>query len=286
MNTKKIKTINDEAEDENILNTYIREIDRIPLLTNDEEYTLAVKAKNGDMNAREKLITSNLRFVIKIAKEFQNRGLPLKDLISEGNIGLLTAIDKFEPELGNKFTTYAVWWIRQAVIKAIGDKARLIRLPMNRYAQLNSIQLAKATLERQGEKADAANLAKLCNMTEEDVNSILNITNNVFSLDAPVNEDDDYSFGDVIEDKSMGPDEALLAKSLTQSIDDIMKMYSEREREIIRLRYGLHDTKPLSLKEIGELYGLSKERIRQIEKKILSKLSKDKNVSELKAYIA
>lgn len=286
MNTKKIKTINDEAEDENILNTYIREIDRIPLLTNDEEYTLAVKAKNGDMNAREKLITSNLRFVIKIAKEFQNRGLPLKDLISEGNIGLLTAIDKFEPELGNKFTTYAVWWIRQAVIKAIGDKARLIRLPMNRYAQLNSIQLAKATLERQGEKADAANLAKLCNMTEEDVNSILNITNNIFSLDAPVNEDDDYSFGDVIEDKSMGPDEALLAKSLTQSIDDIMKMYSEREREIIRLRYGLHDTKPLSLKEIGELYGLSKERIRQIEKKILSKLSKDKNVSELKAYIA
>ena len=286
MNTKKIKTINDEAEDENILNTYIREIDRIPLLTNDEEYTLAVKAKNGDMNAREKLITSNLRFVIKIAKEFQNRGLPLKDLISEGNIGLLTAIDKFEPELGNKFTTYAVWWIRQAVIKAIGDKARLIRLPMNRYAQLNSIQLAKATLEKQGEKADAANLAKLCNMTEEDVNSILNITNNIFSLDAPVNEDDDYSFGDVIEDKSMGPDEALLAKSLTQSIDDIMKMYSEREREIIRLRYGLHDTKPLSLKEIGELYGLSKERIRQIEKKILSKLSKDKNVSELKAYIA
>ena len=286
MNTKKIKTINDEAEDENILNTYIREIDRIPLLTNDEEYTLAVKAKNGDMNAREKLITSNLRFVIKIAKEFQNRGLPLKDLISEGNIGLLTAIDKFEPELGNKFTTYAVWWIRQAVIKAIGDKARLIRLPMNRYAQLNSIQVAKATLEKQGEKADAANLAKLCNMTEEDVNSILNITNNIFSLDAPVNEDDDYSFGDVIEDKSMGPDEALLAKSLTQSIDDIMKMYSEREREIIRLRYGLHDTKPLSLKEIGELYGLSKERIRQIEKKILSKLSKDKNVSELKAYIA
>ena len=281
-----IKFNNKEEETRDSLNTYIHEIEKISLLNPKEEYELALKAKSGDNEAREKLLNTNLRFVVSVAKSFQNRGLPLEDLISEGNIGLINAIDKFQPELGNKFISYAVWWIRQSIIKAIGDKSKLIRLPMNRNVQLNSIQAAKALLEKDGSEATIEEIAQSCGIDEDNVSSLLNISNNVCSLDAPLTEDESHTFGDILEDNADGPDEILLTNSLTQAIDNIMSNFTEREKNIIILRYGLHGAKPLSLKEIGEIYGLSKERIRQIEKKIVFRLSKDESVADLKAYIA
>ena len=235
--------------DNSILTTYLREVEKVPLLSREEEYELAVRAKKGDLEARNRLAEANSRFVISIAKKFQGHGLPLIDLISEGNIGLLVAIDKFEPEKGFHFISYAVWWIRQSIMKALADKSRMVRLPVNRIDQADEYAI------------------------------------NVTSLDTPVG-DEDSTLGDFIESSDEGPDEQVLAKALTESIDRILSSFTEKEREIITLRYGLHDHKPMSLKEIGDLYGLTKERIRQIEKRVLSNLLSNSDVQDLKSYVA
>ena len=238
-----------EKED-SVLSTYIREVEKIPLLSREDEYSLAVKAKNGDINARNRLAEANSRFVISVAKKFQGKGLPLEDLISEGNIGLLTAIDKFEPEKGFHFISYAVWWIRQSIMKAIADKSRMVRLPVNRIDQA-------------------------------DIYGI-----DVCSLDSPVGNDDLTSVGDFIESSEEGPDEVVLKQALTEAIDRILDGFTKKEREIITMRYGLHDHKQLSLKEVGDIYGLTKERIRQIEKKVIEKMTGDDFVRDLKYYVA
>jgi len=269
-----------------LLTTYIREIERIPLLTREQEYDLAVKAKHGDMEARAKLIESNSRFVISVAKSYQNRGLPLTDLISEGNVGLITAIDKFEPETGYHFISYAVWWIRQSILKALGDKSRMIRLPMNRNADLMQVQGVKSRLEQEMDNVSLEDIAKACSMTTDQVSEILNYSRDVTSLDAPVSEGEDASFGDFIESTQAGPEEELVGKALVESIDRILGRLNERERDIIIRRYGLHDSKRLSLKEVGDLYGVTKERIRQIEKKVLGSMQADSEMQQLKAYIA
>lgn len=271
---------------ENILQTYIKAVEKIPLLSREEEYSLAVKSKNGDLAARTKLIESNSRFVISIAKNYQNRGLSLEDLISEGNIGLITAIDKFEPEKGFHFISYAVWWIRQVILKAIGDKSRLIRLPMNRNADFIQVQSAKNKIEQNCEEASIEDIAKACSMTEEEVAEVLSFTHEITSLDAPVADGEGATLGDFIESEENGPEETLIEKSLSESIDQILASFSERERDIIIKRYGLHNTRPLSLKEVGDLYGVTKERIRQIEKKVIINMRRNENVKNLRTYIA
>ena len=269
------------------LSMYLRDIEKIPLIGRDEEYDLAMRAKNGDSAARERLVNGNLRFVVSIAKQFQGRGLPLIDLISEGNIGLLTAIDKFEPEKGYHFISYAVWWIRQAILKAIGEKSRMIRLPMNKSADLIQILQAKSNLEKNGyDDASIEAIAAECGMTESEVLEILQIARDVSSLDAPVGSEEDSSFGDFIESDDPRPDDIVMDEALRNSVRKILGTLSEKERGIITLRYGLDNNEAMSLKEVGEVYNLTKERIRQIEKKVLNNLLQNEEVRELKAYIA
>ncbi len=269
------------------LSLYLKEIEKIPLLDRDEEYRLAVMAKKGDSYARNRLVEANLRFVVSIAKQYQNRGLPLSDLISEGNIGLLTAMDKFEPEKGYHFISYAVWWIRQSILKAIGEKSRMIRLPMNRSADLVQILQAKTNLEENGyNDASIEDIAAECGMTKEQVLEVMQMSREVSSLDAPVGAEEDSSFGDFIESDLQKPDEVVMDEALKESVKRILDTLPERERGIIALRFGLEGKKPMSLKEVGELYNLTKERIRQIEKKVLGQLAEDGTVQDLKAYIA
>ncbi|MBQ4280957.1 MAG: RNA polymerase sigma factor RpoD/SigA [Spirochaetales bacterium] len=282
-----INTNKSLAAENGALSMYLKDIEKIPLIGRDEEYDLAIKAKNGDAAARERLVNGNLRFVVSIAKQFQGRGLPLIDLISEGNIGLLTAIDKFEPEKGYHFISYAVWWIRQAILKAIGEKSRMIRLPMNKSADLIQILQAKSNLEKNGyDDASIEAIAAECGMDAQDVLEIMQIARDVSSLDAPVNSEEDTSFGDFLESDEPRPEEVVMDEALKNSVRKILGTLSEKERGIITLRFGLDNNKALSLKEVGEIYNLTKERIRQIEKKVLSNLLENEEVRELKAYIA
>ncbi|MBQ7283074.1 MAG: RNA polymerase sigma factor RpoD/SigA [Spirochaetales bacterium] len=282
-----INTNKSLAAENGALSMYLKDIEKIPLIGRDEEYDLAIRAKNGDAAARERLVNGNLRFVVSIAKQFQGRGLPLIDLISEGNIGLLTAIDKFEPEKGYHFISYAVWWIRQAILKAIGEKSRMIRLPMNKSADLIQILQAKSNLEKNGyDDASVEAIAAECGMDAQDVLEIMQIARDVSSLDAPVNSEEDTSFGDFIESDEPRPEEVVMDEALKNSVRKILGTLSEKERGIITLRFGLDNNKALSLKEVGEIYNLTKERIRQIEKKVLSNLLENEEVRELKAYIA
>ena len=282
-----INTNKSIAAENGALSMYLKDIEKIPLIGRDEEYELAIRAKNGDSVARERLVNGNLRFVVSIAKQFQGRGLPLIDLISEGNIGLLTAIDKFEPEKGYHFISYAVWWIRQAILKAIGEKSRMIRLPMNKSADLIQILQAKSNLEKNGyDDASIEAIAAECGMTESEVLEILQIARDVSSLDAPVGSEEDSSFGDFIESDDPRPDDIVMDEALKNSVRKILGTLSEKERGIITLRYGLDNNEAMSLKEVGEVYNLTKERIRQIEKKVLNNLLQNEEVRELKAYIA
>ena len=282
-----INTNKSLAAENGALSMYLKDIEKIPLIGRDEEYDLAMRAKNGDDAARERLVNGNLRFVVSIAKQFQGRGLPLIDLISEGNIGLLTAIDKFEPEKGYHFISYAVWWIRQAILKAIGEKSRMIRLPMNKSANLIQILQAKSNLEKNGyDDASIEAIAAECGMDAQDVLEIMQIARDVSSLDAPVNSEEDTSFGDFLESDEPRPEEVVMDEALKNSVRKILGTLSEKERGIITLRFGLDNNKALSLKEVGEIYNLTKERIRQIEKKVLSNLLENEEVRELKAYIA
>ena len=279
--------INATTHENSALTLYLRDIEKIPLITREEEYELALKAKAGDSYARERLVNGNLRFVVSIAKQYQNRGLPLIDLISEGNIGLLTAIDKFEPEKGYHFISYAVWWIRQSILKAIGEKSRMIRLPMNKSADLIQILQAKTNLEKSGmDDVSLDDIARECGMDRSDVLEIMQIARDVSSLDAPVSAGEDTSYGDFIECDKPRPDEVVMSEALKTSVSRILDTLSEKERGIIKLRFGLDNRDAMSLKEVGEIYHLTKESIRQIEKKVLTALAENQEVKELKAYIA
>ncbi len=273
-------------DEKSVLATYISEVQNISLLSRDEEYEYAVRAKNGDMAARNRLIESNSRFVISVAKQYQNRGIPLEDLICEGNIGLINAIDKFEPEKGFHFISYAVWWIRQAIMKAIVDQGRMIRLPMNRNAEYVQVINAKVKLESEDREVSLSDIACECGLNEEQVKEILSYNKEVCSLDVPVGDDDSTPMGDLIVSESDRPEEEIMEKSLKEQFDRILSAFPERERNIIICRYGLQNHEPLSLKDVGDLYGLTKERIRQIEKKVLTSMSNNPEVREMKSYIA
>ena len=274
------KMLNSESaydDDKDVLSIYLKEINRIPMISHEEENELALKAKAGDKRAREKLINSNLRFVVTVAKKYQGQGLPLEDLINEGNLGLLTALEKFEPEKGYHFISYAVWWIRQSILKAVCEKSRAVRLPLNRANELFQIQKIQKTLIHESGSSDVSvdDIAAESGLEPDLIRDLLAVSREMVSFDAPVaskGEISDSKVGDFIEDDKMGPEEEVMQASLKEDVETLLSTLTEKERDIIILRFGLHDTKPMSLKEIGDLYGLTKERIRQIEKRAIEKM--------------
>jgi RNA polymerase primary sigma factor len=279
----------DTYDDENIISIYLKEINKIPLLTREEEDHYARRAAQGDKEAIDKLVSANLRFVVNVAKKYQNQGLPLSDLINEGNIGLINAIERFDVDKGFHFISYAVWWIRQAILKAISEKARMIRLPLNRANEL--VQIEKARKQLQVGKADEpeiAEIAEAVNMDKDHVASLLRISQDLVSLDTPVYADKGTSqLGDFIEDREYrAPEDEAMDKSLKEDINKMLKTLSEKESDIIQYRYGLNGKTPLSLKDIGDKYNLTKERIRQIEKKAIKRLQHPSRSGHLEAYTA
>jgi RNA polymerase primary sigma factor len=282
-------TVNRSSFDENILSTYLKEINTIPLLTREEEYEYAVAAASGDANAKEKLVKANLRFVVNVAKKYQNQGLPLMDLISEGNIGLLNAVERFDATKGYHFISYAVWWIRQSILKAVCEKSRMIRLPLNRANELVQIDKArKVVLNNRTEEAELKEIAELLNMSQDHVRDIVNISREMVSLDSPVSIDRDAStVGDFLEDDQYEqPENFVIESGLREDIDGVLGTLSGKEADVIRFRYGLNGYKAMSLKEIGDQFGLTKERIRQIEKKAIRRLQHPSRMNRLEAYVA
>jgi RNA polymerase primary sigma factor len=283
------QVIYSENQESSSLSYYLNEISKIPLLTREEEESLATLAKNGDKKAKEKLIRANLRFVVTVAKKYRNRGIPLADLINEGNMGLITAIDKFEVERGFHFISYAVWWIRQAILKAICERSRAIRLPLNRANELVQIEKAKRFMEiRDNVEPTPEEIAKELSMDKDLVNHLLNVSRETISLETPAYEDKKNSscISDFITDEKFDtPEEEVEKKSLHEAINKVLNTLTEKEKQIIEYRYGLNGNKSMSLKQIGEKYDLTKERIRQIEKKALVRLRHSSRSDKLRAFI-
>ena len=283
------QVIYSENQESSSLSYYLNEISKIPLLTREEEESLATLAKNGDKKAKEKLIRANLRFVVTVAKKYRNRGIPLADLINEGNMGLITAIDKFEVERGFHFISYAVWWIRQAILKAICERSRTIRLPLNRANELVQIEKAKRFMEtRDNIEPTAEDIAKELSMDKDLVKHLLNVSKETISLETPVYEDKKTSscISDFITDEKFDtPEEEIEKQSLHDAINKVLNTLTEKEKQIIEYRYGLNGNKSMSLKQIGEKYDLTKERIRQIEKKALVRLRHSSRSDKLRAFI-
>ena len=276
-------------DDKDVLSIYLKQINKIPMISHEEEYELALKAQQGDKNAREKLINSNLRFVVTVAKKYQGQGLPLEDLINEGNIGLLTAIDKFEPDKGYHFISYAVWWIRQSIMKAVCEKSRAVRLPLNRANELFQIQKIQKALIHDSGSTDVSveEIADASGLEADLVKDLLAVSREMVSFDAPVaskGELSDSKVGDFIEDEKLGPEEEVINKSLKNDIESLLSTLTDKEREIIIMRFGLYDVKPMSLKEIGDQYGLTKERIRQIEKRAIEKMRMPNRYKLIESY--
>lgn len=279
------KSTNDTYEDNRLFTLYLQEINRIPLLSEEEEIALARRAKAGDKKAMDKLVVSNLRFVVSIAKKYQGAGLSLIDLVQEGSMGLMTAVQKFEPERGYHFISYGVWWIRQAITKAINDKGRAVRLPMNRVAQLDQIQKAEKAMQDEGwGNPDDEAIAAETGIDKNDVRDLRFISRDMVSLDAPVSSpkgDGQNAVGDFVPDMDAEPEAEAVETSVHDTINTVLSTLTDRERDVIERRYGLNGREEQSLKEIGEQYGLTKERIRQIEKKALEKMRLGENGQRL-----
>ncbi len=267
---EQIRTVSDGES----LKTYINEINKIPLLSREEEDSLARRMDKGDPDAREQLINANLRFVVKIAKKYMNKGLPLVDLINEGNMGLIMACKKFDFRKGYHFISYAVWWIRQSIAKAIAEQVGMIRLPLNRYLQLAKIKKIQKERNINDDEINTSEFADYLNTKEDYVNDILKASKSYVSLDNPVAHDKkEIKLEDVLLDqKNKEPVESLYEKDLKDVINSTLQTLTEREQLILKHRFGLDNHEELSLSEIGKMFNLTKERIRQIEKKAIRRL--------------
>ncbi len=274
-------------DEDRSLDLYLREIGETPLITAQQEVALAKRIKLGDQDALEKLTKANLRFVVSVAKQYQNQGLSLADLINEGNIGLIKAAKRFDETRGFKFISYAVWWIRQAILQALAEQSRIVRLPLNRVGTLHKIGKISSSLEQEyGREPSPDEIAKELELSAVEVSDTLKISNTHLSLDAPFSISEDNSLMDVLEDEFQpAPDEDLLSESLRLEIERALDSLSSREAEVINLYFGLNSEKALTLEEIGARFNLTRERVRQIKEKAIRRLRHASRSKSLRAYL-
>ena len=271
------------------LDKYFQEIGKVELITPEEEIELASRIKKGDRMALEKLTKANLRFVVSVAKQYQNKGLPLSDLINEGNLGLIKAAQKFDETRGFKFISYAVWWIKQSIMQAIADQSRMVRIPLNRVAALTKIGKAFGTLEQEYEREPSAEeIASELDMDVDEVDYALKIAGRTVSMDAPLKQGDDNknSLLDIMSNEHEAtPDNELMKQSLRYEIERSLSTLSEREAEVIKLYFGINRENSQTLEEIGERLNLTRERVRQIKEKALLRLRHSSRSKNLKVYL-
>jgi RNA polymerase primary sigma factor len=276
----------DDIADDSV-RLYLREIGKIPLLTAEEELALAKKVKSGDKRAKDQMAEANMRLVVSIAKRYVGRGLDLLDLIQEGNTGLLRAVEKFDPDRGFKFSTYATWWIRQAITRAIADQARTIRIPVHMVETINKlIRIQRQLLQDLGREPTPEEIGREMEFSPEKVREILKVSQEPVSLETPIGEEEDSHLGDFIEDSdAVVPVDAASFILLQEQLDSVLHTLSEREKKVIQLRFGLTDGHPRTLEEVGREFGVTRERIRQIESKTLSKLRHPSRSQKLRDYL-
>ena len=269
------------------LDKYLQEIGKVDLLTADEEIELAKKIKKGDQKALEKLVKANLRFVVSVAKQYQNQGLTLGDLINEGNLGLIKAAKRFDETRGFKFISYAVWWIRQSILQALAEQSRIVRLPLNRVGALNKIGRAYSNLEQEFEREPSATeLAKELEMDITEISDTLKLSGRHISMDAPFSQGEENRLIDVLEnDEEPSPDYSLMSESLRDEITRALLTLSEREAEVIKLYFGLGTEHSMTLEEIGERFNLTRERVRQIKEKAIRRLRHASRSKNLRSYL-
>ena len=270
------------------LEKYLQEIGKVDLLTPEEEVELAKKIKQGDQLALEKLTKANLRFVVSVAKQYQNQGLSLSDLINEGNLGLIKAAQRFDETRGFKFISYAVWWIRQSILQALAEQSRIVRLPLNKVGSLNKINKAFSELEQSYEREPSADeLAELLEIPTEEVQTTLGVAARHVSMDAPFADGEDNSLLDVLEDRTTGKTDQALEynQSLRSEIERSLSTLTDRQCEVIKFYFGIGIEHPMSLEDIGERFGLTRERVRQIKDKAINKLRSTSRSKLLKNYL-
>lgn len=266
---------------------YLKEIGRVPLLSPEDELELARRAQAGDENAKRRLAEANLRLVVSIAKRYVGRGMLFLDLIQEGNLGLIKAVEKFDYHKGFKFSTYATWWIRQAITRAIADQARTIRIPVHMVETINKlIRVSRQLLQTLGREPTAEEIAEEMGMSVERVREIIKIAQEPVSLETPIGEEEDSHLGDFIEDQDVpAPAEAASFRLLKEQLEEVLDTLTSREEKVLRLRFGLEDGRARTLEEVGQVFGVTRERIRQIEAKALRKLRHPSRSKKLKDFL-
>ena len=271
------------------LSIYLEEINKIPLLTPEQEQELVKKAVAGSKVAKNKLVEANLRFVVKIAKEYMNRGIEFEDLINEGNAGLMQAINHFDANAGVKFISYAVWWIRQSIMKALYEHGHEIRLPMNRANELVNIEKARKLVADKPENIQVEEISAMLGMNKDVVKNLMDVSHEMKSLDSPISNGDatSDSIGDMISDtRYKNPETEAIENSMKEDVEEALSKLSPKEAKILRLRFGFGGEDSMSLKEVGDKIGLTKERIRQIEKHAISTIKLPSRMKKLSAYVA
>jgi len=273
--------------EEGSLDQYLRDISIYPLISREQEVLLAKKIRGNDQEALDTLVRSNLRFVVSVAKKYQNQGVSLSDLINEGNLGLIRAAHKFDETKGIKFISYAVWWIRQAILQALAEQSRIVRVPLNRAGTLHRIgKRASALLQELGREATHAEIADGMDITEEEVAKTMSISQTHLSLDAPMTPGEDNRLLDYLPDTTNAtPDEETFDKALTESIQEALAGLKEREAKILKLYFGLDGAEPMTLEQIGEVLNITRERVRQIKEKALSRLRHVSRARALESYL-
>lgn len=269
------------------LDKYLQEIGREDLISVEEEVELAQRIKKGDQEALEKLTRANLRFVVSVAKQYQNQGLSLPDLINEGNLGLIRAAEKFDETRGFKFISYAVWWIRQAILQALAEQSRIVRLPLNQVGSLNKIKKETSRLEQKFERQPSVDeLAESLDMPKEKIAEVLNITTRYVSMDAPLVQDEETNFIDVyVSDDAPSTDQSLMKESLSREIERALATLTEKERDVINLFYGIGGQHGLTLDEIAAKFDLTRERVRQIKEKAIRRLKNSSRSKHLRTFL-